>query len=638
MEDNRTFWELSFTETGLTEAQRRATTLEAGFGRVQLAANGAATSIEQSFMKASASVLTVADKLGGLESTFQQFAKSGLNFVADKLREVVSLLSDFDQRAVTAFSQRTSSLRAYTTILGDARQAQIEYTKSGELALKTEFTQATAQEAQQRLIVAGYRGKELDRALLAVADVTAMAQPEQRTAKASHTGLIFSELMTEGLLSKRMLNMLGKDVNLSTVLSQLGGGDIARGRERITKREVGTQEGLEAIYAGITSQLGTKKLGEFAVGGSSSLATLLTNLDEAQDILLKSFAGETLPAMQRYKAVLSEQTTNLSTATQQGQEAALMFSDVANALTNVKLQSSAFSTGFTESFVESFNLARAESGQFIAGKDGIQDLGRMFGQIGATVGVVVNRFEKLQTTFDDLSASIGGLVHWLSKAIKNLEYIPGVQIGKQIWKAEQSAAGMLTEGASPGTKAFLEEQNKERKLLHDMFKDMNEKGERVTSVAGTAPLDDAAIAALVERGAPIHGESWARQQMRAQQKALASHQNRRGGGKGLAGFDITDLMSGGNAAPARTIQDNIGDAMRAAGQVSSAPSARGASGASGSDMHGAGSSSPTSVTIEAGAIVVSGVSDPMAAAEEAVRLLSQRIGRLTRAPGAGRSL
>ena len=52
-------------------------------------------------------------------------------------------------------------------------------------------------------------------------------------------------------------------------------------------------------------------------------------------------------------------------------------------------------------------------------------------------------------------------------------------------------------------------------------------------------------------------------------------------------------------------------------------------------MHGPGSSSPTSVTIEAGAIVVSGVSDPMAAAEEAIRLLSQRIGRLTRAPGQG---
>ena len=112
------------------------------------------------------------------------------------------------------------------------------------------------------------------------------------------------------------------------------------------------------------------------------------------------------------------------------------------------------------------------------------------------------------------------------------------------------------------------------------------------------------------------------------------------GGKGLTGFDITDLMGdgSGNAAPARTIQDNIGDAMRAAGQVSSAPSARGASDASGSDMHGQGSSSPTAVTIEAGAIVVSGVSDPMAAAEEAIRLLSQRIGRLTRAPGAGRSL
>ena len=51
MEDNRTFWELSFTETGLTEAQKRAAALEEGFKKIRDAANAAAVNTGNNFVQ-----------------------------------------------------------------------------------------------------------------------------------------------------------------------------------------------------------------------------------------------------------------------------------------------------------------------------------------------------------------------------------------------------------------------------------------------------------------------------------------------------------------------------------------------------------------------------------------------------------
>ena len=51
MEDNRTFWELSFTETGLTEAQKRAAALEEGFKKIRDAANAAAVNTNNNFVQ-----------------------------------------------------------------------------------------------------------------------------------------------------------------------------------------------------------------------------------------------------------------------------------------------------------------------------------------------------------------------------------------------------------------------------------------------------------------------------------------------------------------------------------------------------------------------------------------------------------
>jgi len=307
----------------------------------------------------------------------------------------------------------------------------------------------------------------------------------------------------------------------------------------------------------------------------------------------------------------------------------MMLSDFTSITANVKTIWTDFSSAFLDSFVESYNEAREGSGAFIAMTDGIQVLGKTLGKVGTAVGVIADGFEIFMDVLQPISAYISQFIESTIEATKNLfTALDALKAGNYTgFKRYLADAGTsFTSGF-----ATIEFDEKAAQARRDA----------ITSKSNRAAKEQEATGDIAEKAVKTN---WGK-------KSEGGSVGGGRGGKGLTGFDITDLLGGGtfsgyiggsssgNAAPARTIQDNIGDAMRAAGQVSSAPSARGASdAASGSDMHGQGSSSPTSVTIEAGAIVVSGVSDPMAAAEEAVRLLSQRIGRLTRAPGAGRSL
>jgi hypothetical protein len=284
-----------------------------------------------------------------------------------------------------------------------------------------------------------------------------------------------------------------------------------------------------------------------------------------------------------------------------------------------------FSSAFLDSFVETYNEAREGSGAFIAMTDGVKILGTTLGKVGTAVGNLADGFEGFMDTIQPLAAYLGQFAEAMGSMLSHL--------GTALQKFNE---GEFSEASDEINEAFKSFANGFEEIEFDE-EAAQARRDAITNRANRAANEQEATGDIAEKAVKTN---WGK-------KSEGGAGGGRGG-KGLTGFDITDLMGGGtssgyiggdgNAAPARTIQNNISDAMRAAGQASSATSARGASGASGSDMHGAGSSSPTSVTIEAGAIVVSGVSDPMAAAEEAIRLLSQRVGRLTRAPGAGRSL
>ena len=646
MEDNRTFWELSFTETGLTEAQKRAAALEEGFKKIRDAANAAAVNTGNNFVQllqpmgaAKQRTADMNEALKQTASTFQ-FAKSGVSAFAAAATVALGAvvvgagaagmaLSKLDDIAVKAFGERTSTLRAYTTILGDSKQAQIEYAKANELASKTELTSASTLKAQQALIVAGFRGSDLTNALTASMDVASTRQPEEREQVMEQMGRGFSQILAAGKLRGEELNQLSEaGVSRRAVLEIVGKGDAAAGEKMLSGGQVSAQEGIAAIQQAILQTLGTQKLGEFATAASGSMGGLLSNRSEALDILLKTFDGETTPAVIRFKEALTDQTNALAASSTTGQGLVMMLSDFTSITANVKTMWTDFSTAFLESFTETYNEARSGSGAFIAMTDGVKSLGTTLGKVGSVVGVLADGFEGFMEVMQPIAAYLGQFFEAMGSMLSHL--------GTAFQKFDEGEFSEASDEISAAFKSFasgFEEIEFDEEAAQA-------RRDAITSRANRAANEQEATGDIAEKAVKTN---WGK-------KSEGGSVGGGRGGKGLTGFDITDLLGGGtrsgyiggdgsgNAAPARTIQDNIGDAMKAAGQVSSAPSARGASGASGSDMYGQGSSSPTAVTIEAGAIVVSGVSDPMAAAEEAVRLLSQRIGRLTRAPGAGRSL
>lgn len=645
MEDNRTFWELSFTETGLTEAQKRAAALEEGFKKIRDAANAAAVNTGNNFVQllqpmdaAKQRTADMNEALKQTASTFQ-FAKSGVSAFAAAATVALGAvvvgasaagmaLSKLDDIAVKAFGERTSTLRAYTTILGDSKQAQIEYAKANELASKTELTSASTLKAQQALIVAGFRGSDLTNALTASMDVTAAKQPAERELTMERMGRAFSQIYAAGKLRGQELNQLAEaGVSRRGVLEIIGKGDTGKAEKMVSEGQVSAQEGIAAVQQAILNSLGTKKLGEFATAASGSMGGLLSNRSEALDILLKTFDGETTPAVIRFKEALTDQTNALAVSSATGEGLVMMLSDFTSITANVKTIWTDFSSSFLDSFVESYNEAREGSGAFIAMTDGVKSLGTTLGKVGSVVGDLTDGFEGFMEVMQPIAAYLGQFVEAMGSMLSHL--------GTAFQKFDE---GEFSEASDEISAAFESFASGFEEIEFDE-EAAQARRDAITSRANRAANEQEATGDIAEKAVKTN---WGK-------KSEGGSVGGGRGGKGLTGFDITDLLGGGtrsgyiggdgsgNAAPARTIQDNIGDAMRAAGQVSSAPSARGASDASGSD-NGQGSSSPTSVTIEAGAIVVSGVSDPMAAAEEAIRLLSQRIGRLTRAPGAGRSL
>lgn len=646
MEDNRTFWELSFTETGLTEAQKRAAALEEGFKKIRDAANAAAVNTGNNFVQllqpmdaAKQRTADMNEALKQTASTFQ-FAKSGVSAFAAAATVALGAvvvgagaagmaLSKLDDIAVKAFGERTSTLRAYTTILGDAKQAQIEYAKASELASKTELSDASTKKAQQALIVAGFRGSDLTNALTASMDIASTKQPEEREQVMEQMGRGFSQILAAGKLRGEELNQLAEaGVSRRAVLEIVGKGDAAAGEKMLSGGQVSSQEGIAAIQQAILQTLGTQKLGEFATAASGSMGGLLSNRSEALDILLRSFDGETTPAVLRLKEALTKQNEELSLSSSTGQGLVMMLSDFTSITANVKTMWTDFSSAFLDSFVGTYNEAREGSGAFIAMTDGVKSLGTTLGKVGGVVGDLADGFESFMEIMQPIAAYLGQFVEAMGSMLSHL--------GTAFQKFDE---GEFSEASDEVSAAFRSFASGFEEIEFDE-EAAQARRDAITSKANRAADEQEAKGDIAEKAVKTNYGK----------KSGGGGGSSGRGGKGLTGFDITDLMGGGtrsgyiggdgsgNAAPARTIQDNISDAMRAAGQVSSAPSARGASGASGSDMHGQGSSSPTAVTIEAGAIVVSGVSDPMAAAEEAVRLLSQRIGRLVRAPGAGRSL
>lgn len=636
--DNRTVWQLAFVEDGLDQATRKAAAAEKQFDKIVAvsvkagAAMGSfgSSAVLQPLSNAELKAKNLATQLEQTRGTLQMFSSAGSSMLqafasaaAIALGVVVAgataagyALSKLDEHATKAFGERTSSIRTYTTILGDARQAQIEYAKANELASKTEFSTASAVAAQQKLIVAGFRGKDLDAALLATADVTAAAAPQDREVTSQRMGLALSQILAAGKLRGQELNQLSEaGVSRRGVLEALGGKDAEK---RISSGGVGAQEGIAAVEKAILAQFNTKQLGQFATGAAGSLSGLLSNREEALDILLKSFDGETTPAVIRYKDALTEQTTALSTSSETGRGMIMMLSDFVGITANVKTIWTDFSTSFLESFVDSYNESRKGEQAFVAMTDGVKMLGRTLGQVGSVVGTIADGFESLMDALEPVGAYLSQFVGAMGEMIGHFgNAISELNQGNvsNAFAENRAAFGSFAKAFDPID--FDEDGiNGRRARRNEARNKARAAGDAMEAAAGETP--ERAIKTKWGKSSAAGGAA-------GRSSKLAG------------GFDITGLLGGGlssgEGSSGMAIATRMDAAVSAAASVSSAPTAMAQRDQA---MMGAGGSNGgINLTIAPGAIIVSGVSDPMMAAQETMRLLSQTLARSLRAPGLG---
>ena len=600
------------------------------------AAMAKATRSSQSFGQEHTSLTTktgdLTAKLNTSATAFGFFASAGaaaFSTIKSSVESAIGALVEFDKHATTAFGERTSTLRAYTTILGDATQAQVEYGKANQLASMTELTSASTLKAQQALIVAGFRGEDLTKSLTASMDVAATKQPAEREMTMERMGRAFSQILAAGKLRGQELNQLAEaGVNRGQVLEILGKGDAGKGEKSISAGGVSAKEGIEAVYKSILSTLGTQKLGQFATGAAGSMAGELSNREEALDILLKSFDGETLPAVKRYTASLHEQNSMLSTNSENGKGLVMMLSDFASVTANVKTEWTDFTTAFMGSFVEAFNTERAVDGAFTPMTDGVKMLGETLGKVGTVVGQVTRAFESM---LDAMQPALKFMSDPFGKEETKKELMGDLERQNPTRYKEIQArldrgdtVEEATRFAGSGGKTAAEKAAAEKQWLD--FKQRQADGETdedtiaMNKLLAKKPGNGARVTHWPSGGA---GAGGAGGRKKSEGIALDFSSN---GGDSWGGADYS--ASAGVGASSST-QESLRQAVHAAGQASSAPSSQAQTGSS------AGAGSMT-VHVDQIDIAVNGAGNSRETAEEVWRVFTQRAGRLTRSPGVGR--
>ncbi len=602
------------------------------------AAMAKATRSSQSFSLEHTSLTTktgdLTAKLNTSATAFGFFASAGaaaFSTIKSSVESAIGALVEFDKHATTAFGERTSTLRAYTTILGDATQAQVEYGKANQLASMTELTSASTLKAQQALIVAGFRGEDLTKSLTASMDVAATKQPAEREMTMERMGRAFSQILAAGKLRGQELNQLAEaGVNRGQVLEILGKGDAGKGEKSISAGGVSAKEGIEAVYKSILSTLGTQKLGQFATGAAGSMAGELSNREEALDILLKSFDGETLPAVKRYTASLHDQNAILSTSSETGKGMVMMLSDFASVTANVKTEWTDFSTAFMGSFVETFNAARTADGQFVAMTDGVKELGTTLGNVGSMVGKVTHMFEGLLDAMQPVASFLAHPWDSLKMSKSNRDLLHQESMGdmeRNDPTRYKKIQALVDERAYTTEEALAATSNTRKTAAEKAAAEKQWLNFKQRQADGDTDEDTIMMANLLKSDKAIHtrypkaGGAGGRKKSEGIALDFGA-----GGGDSWGGADYS--ASAGVGASSST-QESLRQAVHAAGQASSAPSSQAQTGSSAS----AGS---MTVHVDQIDIAVSGAGNARETAEEVWRVFTQRAGRLTRSPGVGR--
>jgi len=343
-----------------------------------------------------------------------------LSGVAFGIKKIYDGIESITQRAVDAFSDRQSTLRAYTLLLGDANMAEKEYFKAAAISQKTELTQEQTVGVQNRLITAGFRGGQLDKALLNVADLVTMRPAHMRETSANQLSELYSKVRGQGYVQEGLINRTASRFVNGRLLREEIGAQMGVSTDQVggllKSKKVDADAFFNAMQSASLKQLGTKKTGEFAVGASGTLAALLSNQEEAVTNLFRSIDPDALPGVDLYKKSIIELTNAMSYSTDVGKDLKFTLEEFASIGTGLRASANEFISGFIETFAFGFrNVMGILGGTEEDQRQSMKQLGEALKNVGKVVGFLVSGPIAL---FMWSLRSLGG---WLGEAWRGLQ-------------------------------------------------------------------------------------------------------------------------------------------------------------------------------------------------------------------------
>lgn len=337
-----------------------------------------------------------------------QLVERGLGSVA----RLAGLANAGGSYAISAMGERSATIRAYTQLTGSKEQANLELYRAQSYAQKTDFTSEAIEKSQARLMAQGFRGQELYSTLFAASDLAAI-MPGNKNETLERVTMAMSQIRAKGKLQGEELTQQLAEAGLNTALvkqqlmKSLGLKSTGEVDKLMGKGQISADVALPAIQRAILQQLGTSRAGEFATSSAGSVTALESNRAEAIKNVLKGFdADENLPAMERYKKVLTEQGKLFDLNSKTGQQLSLVMQDLANTAVNGKSAWAEFQAGFIESFADSYTQSMGKNGRAFDTEgttQAMRNLGDATGRLGSIA-----------------STAIGTALSWLAQLSANV--------------------------------------------------------------------------------------------------------------------------------------------------------------------------------------------------------------------------
>lgn len=353
-------------------------------------------------LKTAASLLGDVQKLTkGLFDSFNSLTRSlgsfssalgGITVSVQGLKTAFAALDEFTDRAVEAFSERTSALRTYTTVLGDAKAAQEEFNFVSQLAQKTEFDRAQIERVSRKLVTSNFKDESERRAAeLTIADIASAAPLNERETALNRATLGFTKIQGRGKIQlgdlRQFLGLLSTKDITEEIAKSLG---IKSDQVFEKGRKVSSDVGIAAIQRATLKQFGTSKLGEFATGAAGDITTMLSNQKEAEKNALLNIAPETLASYETYRESIQGITDAMNQQTNEGKNYKYILETISEIGMAVRTFINDFKSGFLDSFGQVFGAVRELLGENGFGdvQEGLKGLSALFKGLGFVIGLV----------------------------------------------------------------------------------------------------------------------------------------------------------------------------------------------------------------------------------------------------------